>query len=75
MVQIVGPGRRRRKTSELAPNKPIKFLSDNWYLDTGSSKQSYRPMVTATVTAMGTATASMGIPSLRTVKAKVMQKR
>ena len=39
------------------------------------SKQSCRPAVTATVTAMGTATASMVTPSLRTVKAKVMGKR
>ena len=36
---------------------------------------SCRLMVTATVTAMGTATASMVTPSLRTVKAKVMGKR
>ena len=39
------------------------------------SKQSCRATVTATVTAMGTATASMVTPSLRTVKAKVMAKR
>ena len=39
------------------------------------SKQSCRAMVTATVTAMGIATASMVTPSLRTVKAKVMAKR
>ena len=38
LVQIVGPGRRRKKTSELAPTQEIKFVSENWYLHTCSSK-------------------------------------